>query len=60
MNGGILALIIAGLFGFLAGAYLAATGERTIGIALMGMGLVVQVFALQHIRSIKKDTRDAG
>ncbi|MEP0190915.1 MAG: hypothetical protein ABJP70_09845 [Erythrobacter sp.] len=60
MNGGVLALMIAGLVGFLAGAYLAATGERALGIALMGMGLVFQVLTLRQLRQIKKEPSDAG
>ena len=60
MNGGILALMIAGLVGFLAGAYLAATGERTVGIALMAMGLMFQVLTLRQLKMIKKDSDDAG
>ena len=60
MNGGILALMIAGLVGFLAGAYLAATGERPVGIALMGMGLIFQVLTLRQLKMIKKDSDDAS
>ena len=61
MNGGILALMIAGLVGFLAGAYFAATGERIIGIALMGMGLVFQVLTLRQLKMARhKDDSDAG
>ena len=60
MNAGVLALMFAGLLGFLAGAYLAATGERTLGIALMGMGLVFQVLTLRQLRQIRKGPSDAG
>ncbi|MDJ0642055.1 MAG: hypothetical protein QNJ15_04495 [Erythrobacter sp.] len=60
MNGGILALMIAGLVGFLAGAYLAATGERPVGIALMGLGLIFQVLTLRQLKAIKKGSDDAG
>ena len=60
MNGGVLALMIAGLIGFGAGAYLAATGERPIGIALMAMGLMFQVLTLRQLRAAKKDGSDAG
>ncbi|WP_298466681.1 hypothetical protein [uncultured Erythrobacter sp.] len=60
MNGGILALMIAGLVSFLVGGYLAATGERSIGIALMGMGLIFQVLTLRQLKMIKKDQDDAG
>lgn len=60
MNGGTLALMIAGLVGFLAGAYLAATGNRTTGIALMSMGLIFQVLTLRQLKLAKtKDDRDA-
>ena len=59
MNGGIVALIFAGLVGFGAGAYLAATGERTTGIALMAMALIMQALALRQIKMIKKDGDDA-
>ena len=59
MNGGVLALMIAGLVGFLAGAYLAATGERPVGIALMGMGLIFQVLTLRQLRAIRKGSDDA-
>ena len=60
MNGGVLALMIAGLVGFGAGAYLAATGERPVGIALMAMGLMFQVLTLRQLRAAKKDGSDAG
>ncbi len=59
MNGRVLALMIAGLVGFLAGAYLAATGERPVGIALMGMGLIFQVLTLRQLRAIRKGSDDA-
>ena len=61
MNGGVLALMIAGLFGFGAGAWLAATGERNTGIALMAMGLMFQVLTLRQLKlAKKKDNGDAG
>nr|WP_298896538.1 hypothetical protein [uncultured Altererythrobacter sp.] len=60
MNGGVLALMIAGLVGFGAGAYLAATGERPLGISLMAMGLMFQVLTLRQLRAAKKDDSDAG
>ena len=56
MNGGTLALMIAGLVGFLAGAYLAATSERPVGIALMGMGLIFQVLTLRQLKMSKKSS----
>lgn len=60
MTGGVLALMIAGLIGFGAGAYLAATGERPIGIMFMGLGLMFQVLTLRQLRAAKKDGSDAG
>ncbi len=58
MNGGILALMLGGLIGFGAGAYLAATGERPLGIALMAMGLMFQVLTLRQLKLAKG--RNAG
>ena len=43
-------LYLAGLVGFGTGAYLSATGERTIGIVLMAGGLAFQVLALLRMR----------
>ena len=61
MNGGILALMIAGLIGFGAGAYLAATGERPLGIALMAMGLMFQVLTVRQLKLAKsKGSDNAG
>ena len=60
MNGGVLALMIAGFVSFGAGAYLAATGERTIGIVLMANGLIFQALTLRQLRAAKKDDNDAG
>ena len=60
MNGGFLALAIAGLVGFLAGAYLAATGERTLGITFMGMGLMFQALTLRHLKKAKTSALDRG
>lgn len=54
MNGAVLALMIAGLVGFGAGAYLSATGEREIGIVLMGAGLLFQVLTLRQLRLARK------
>ena len=53
MNGATIAFMIAGLVGFGAGAYLAATGERPTGIALMAMGLLFQVLTLRQLRLAK-------
>lgn len=66
MNGGTLALMIAGLIGFGAGAYLAATGERPLGIMFMGMGLMFQALTLRQLRmarlarSEQEGSHDAG
>ena len=66
MNGGVLALMIAGLVGFGVGAYLAATGERPLGISLMAMGLIFQVLCLRQLKAARKaeteqkDIDDAG
>ncbi|MEM6856341.1 MAG: hypothetical protein AAF559_00595 [Pseudomonadota bacterium] len=60
MNGGFLALAIAGLIGFLAGAYLASTGERMLGITFMGFGLMFQALTLRHMKMAKKSTMDQG
>lgn len=58
MNGAVLTLIIAGLVGFGAGAYLAATGSREVGIILMGGGLLFQVLTLRQLRAAKKGAHD--
>ncbi|MEM6494090.1 MAG: hypothetical protein AAF650_06885 [Pseudomonadota bacterium] len=61
MNGGSLALAFAGLFGFCSGAYIAANGDRALGVALMGMGLIFQALCLRQLRMAKaKDQSDAG
>ena len=61
MNASVLILMFAGLLGFGVGAYLAATGDRAEGIALMGMGLVFQVLTLRQLRMPKsKGSSDAG
>ena len=54
MSGGVIALMIAGLVGFAAGAYLSATGEREVGIILMGAGLLFQVLTLRQLRLSRK------
>ncbi|PWL26130.1 MAG: hypothetical protein DCO98_07810 [Altererythrobacter sp. XM-24bin4] len=58
MNGAVLTLMIAGLVGFGAGAYLAATGSREVGIILMGGGLLFQVLTLRQLRAAKKGAHD--
>lgn len=61
MNGATLALMITGLLAFAGGAWFAATGDRTIGIALMGVGLLFQVLTLRQLKlAKKKDISDAG
>lgn len=52
--------VLAGLGGFGAGAYLSATGERSIGIGLMAAGLAFQVLALRQLKLAKRDLSDAG
>ncbi len=61
MNGAVLALAIAGVVSFFAGAYLAATDNRTLGIVLMANGLLFQVLCLRQLKSVNtKDNSDAG
>ena len=60
MNGAVVALMIAGLVGFGAGAYLSATGEREVGIMLMAAGLAFQILTLFQLRRARKAQRDAG
>ena len=60
MNGGILALMMAGFIAFGIGAYLAATGERPLGISLMAMGLVFQVLTLRQLKMAKKQRIEGG
>ena len=61
MNGATLLLILAGFVAFGAGAWLSATGDRTVGIVLMAAGLAFQVLSLARLkRSKKKDANDAG
>ncbi|MEO1222181.1 MAG: hypothetical protein AAFY42_12660 [Pseudomonadota bacterium] len=59
MNGAVIALMIAGLVGFAAGAYLSATGSREVGIMLMGAGLLFQVLTLRQLRIARKGQADA-
>ncbi|BDI61229.1 hypothetical protein [Qipengyuania nanhaisediminis] len=58
MNVGTIAMLIAGLFCFGVGAYLAATGNRTTGIALMAMGLIFQVLTLRQLKSARRTHGD--
>ena len=58
MNGGTIALMIAGLVSFLAGAYLAAEGNRTTGIVLMANGLIFQVLTLRQLKAAKNQDEE--
>ncbi|UAB77242.1 hypothetical protein INR77_10485 [Erythrobacter sp. SCSIO 43205] len=66
MGSSTLFFMLAGLVCFGAGAYLAPTGEREIGIALMIAGLVFQVLTLRQMklarknRAVRRDMTDAG
>lgn len=53
MNGPTIILLVVGLFCFGAGAWLAATGNRTTGIVLMSMGLIFQVLTLRQLKHAK-------
>ncbi|MFM7348661.1 MAG: hypothetical protein ACKO01_04150 [Erythrobacter sp.] len=53
MNGLTLLVAILGLTGFAGGAVLSATGQKEMGVVLMGMGLVFQVISLVRIRRAK-------
>ncbi|MGB7417693.1 MAG: hypothetical protein WA918_00785 [Erythrobacter sp.] len=44
----------AGLLAFATGAYFAGTGQRGVGIALMMLGLVLQVITLAQFKRIRK------
>ena len=60
MNGGVLALMIAGFVGFGAGAWLAATGSRELGISLMAMGLIFQVLTLRQLKVARNKGQEKG
>ncbi len=60
IDGSTLALMVAGLFCFAAGAWLAATHSRTTGIALMSMGLVFQVLTLRRLKLAKAPHQEKG
>lgn len=54
-------LMLGGLIAFGAGVGLSANGERELGIALMGVGLVLQVLTLRQMKlARKKGIDDAG
>ncbi|MEO1730710.1 MAG: hypothetical protein AAFR64_08230 [Pseudomonadota bacterium] len=53
MNGGTIAFAFAGLIAFCVGAYIAATGERALGVTFMGLGLVFQALCLRQLRMAK-------
>ncbi|MEM1052048.1 MAG: hypothetical protein AAGI28_08130 [Pseudomonadota bacterium] len=60
MNGGVIALMIAGLVGFGVGAYLSVTGERELGIIMMGAGLLFLVLTLRQLRLARMDPDDVN
>ena len=61
MNTATLVMTIAGLSAFAAGAIIAATSDRAIGIGLMAIGLALQVLTLRQMKRHKtKGTYDAG
>ena len=60
MSGGTIALAIAGLVGLFSGVYLSTVGERSVGIAMMATGLILQVLAVRQLRLAKKELNDAG
>ena len=61
MNGGARSLTIPGRRGFGQGPRRAPTGDRQVGIVLMGAGLVFQVLTLRQLKLAKKrDMGDAG
>lgn len=61
MNGGTIALAIAGLVGVFVGVYLTVEGNRTTGIAMLSMGLIFQVLCLRQLKAAKNgDDSDAG
>jgi len=53
MNGLTLLVAILGLTGFAGGAVLSVTGEKEMGVVLMGAGLVFQVISLVRLRRAK-------
>ncbi len=61
MNSGTLILMLAGLLAFAGGAWLAATGDRSLGIISMMGGLAFQILTLIRLKQEKKKgMRDAG
>jgi hypothetical protein len=60
MHKSVLILIVAGFVCFGAGAYLSATGERPIGIALMAAGLAFQVLSLARMRRMRLSQKGEG
>ena len=57
--GSVLLFAAAGLLGFLLGAYLAAAGDKQVGVALMGAGLVFQLLSLRQLKMLKKGDGNA-
>lgn len=54
MNRVTLALMVAGLAGFAGGAWVAALGERPLGIGLMAAGLAFQILTLFRLKQARK------
>lgn len=55
LDGATIAFIAAGFLAFGAGAYLAATGVRGLGIAAMAAGLVFQVLSLARMKKARNE-----
>lgn len=53
MNPLTLLVAILGLTGFAGGAVLSASGQKEMGVVLMGMGLVFQVISLVRLKRAK-------
>lgn len=53
MNALTLLVAILGLTGFAGGAVLSVTGQKEMGVVLMGLGLVFQVISLVRIKRAK-------
>jgi hypothetical protein len=54
MNWFSLVLANIGFGGFVAGVYVSAVGDQTLGTALTGLGLLVQVIALVRLKRARK------
>ena len=60
MNGGQIALFIAGTVGLLAGGYIAFFKGDVIGVVFMGMATIMFSLAAAQGAKAKKDIGDAG